>query len=179
MVAAVVSESWTLPGTPVSTHTLISADQPSSTAGATTADQPSRVAGPMRMIRSLKAPIIGGMAVGALFVPTVVAPRREGLVLCPFRLATGLWCPGCGMTRAAGWLAHGDFAAAWRLHPWIFPLAAQALLLGLVFLVLSRHHQHFRLHVTRLFPPVLAANGVALLVVWIIRLRTGALDNLG
>lgn len=35
-----------------------------------------------------------------------------GPVLCPFRLATGLPCPGCGLTRSWVALAHGDFSTA-------------------------------------------------------------------
>ena len=36
--------------------------------------------------------------------------------LCPFHVLTGLPCPSCGMTRAAGALLHGDLpgAVAWN-----------------------------------------------------------------
>jgi hypothetical protein len=40
---------------------------------------------------------------------------------CPFRLITGIPCPGCGMTHAFLAAFRGDFADAFRWHP-LFPL---------------------------------------------------------
>ncbi|WP_299571227.1 DUF2752 domain-containing protein [uncultured Williamsia sp.] len=57
------------------------------------------------------ATVVGGGAVVAAFlIPTSVV--GEGPVLCPFRLATGLPCPGCGLTRSWVAAAHGDLSAA-------------------------------------------------------------------
>lgn len=36
---------------------------------------------------------------------------------CPLRLATGIPCPGCGMTRAVRLLAKGDLVGACKMHP--------------------------------------------------------------
>ncbi len=36
---------------------------------------------------------------------------------CPFRAATGLYCPGCGSLRATHQLLHGNVAAALGLNP--------------------------------------------------------------
>ena len=52
---------------------------------------------------------------------------------CLFRLATGLPCPSCGMTRAFCALGHGDVAAAvhWNLaSPLVCAAVAVAALLG-------------------------------------------------
>jgi hypothetical protein len=55
------------------------------------------------------API--GCAVLYLFDPS------GGLYpLCPFRVMTGLYCPGCGTTRAVSRLLHGRFGDAFTLN---------------------------------------------------------------
>lgn len=41
---------------------------------------------------------------------------------CPFRQATGLLCPGCGMTHALISLAKGDWAAAAAHNALVFVL---------------------------------------------------------
>ena len=54
---------------------------------------------------------------GAVYV-FVFEPGRSGFFpLCPFRLFTGLTCPGCGTTRALHELMHGHFVAAFMLNP--------------------------------------------------------------
>ena len=53
----------------------------------------------------------------------------EGPVLCPYRVATGGWCPGCGCTRALGSLVRLDPSAAFQLNPFVFAVLAQALVL--------------------------------------------------
>jgi len=51
---------------------------------------------------------------------------------CPYLALTGLACPGCGLTRAAHFLLHGDITRAFAFNPWAFfsapALAAFALL---------------------------------------------------
>lgn len=36
---------------------------------------------------------------------------------CPLYTLTGLWCPGCGSTRALHQLLHGNLMAALRFNP--------------------------------------------------------------
>lgn len=36
---------------------------------------------------------------------------------CPLRQATGLPCPGCGLTRSCMSMLQGEWAEAWRHHP--------------------------------------------------------------
>lgn len=36
---------------------------------------------------------------------------------CPFRLLTGLYCPGCGSLRAIHLFLHGHLLAAFRMNP--------------------------------------------------------------
>lgn len=44
-------------------------------------------------------------------LPNNLLPR------CPFHALTGLWCPGCGMTRALHALVHGDVLQALHMNP--------------------------------------------------------------
>ncbi len=39
------------------------------------------------------------------------------LILCPFRLLTGIPCPGCGGIRAANALLHGEILKALYINP--------------------------------------------------------------
>ncbi len=50
--------------------------------------------------------------------------------LCPMVVVTGLPCPGCGLTRAGILLLRGDFAGAFRLHPFIYLIAGYAGVFG-------------------------------------------------
>jgi hypothetical protein len=52
--------------------------------------------------------------------------------ICLFRRALDLPCPGCGLTRAFGALAKGDFAASWHLHPFALVLAVELFVAWLV-----------------------------------------------
>jgi hypothetical protein len=53
--------------------------------------------------------------------------------MCPFRLATGLPCPGCGLTRSWVFIAHGDFGAALRANPFGYlTMAAAVALIAIV-----------------------------------------------
>ena len=62
-----------------------------------------------------------GAATGLLAV-FLIDPATAGfLPPCPFRLFTGLLCPGCGGTRALHQLLHGRPAAALALNP-LLPL---------------------------------------------------------
>lgn len=49
---------------------------------------------------------------------------------CPIRFFTGISCLGCGMSRAALALLHGDFSLAFEMHPMIYamPFAAAVIL---------------------------------------------------
>lgn len=49
---------------------------------------------------------------------------------CVFRLITGFYCPGCGLTRAMHALVHLDLLRAWRMNPGV--MAGLALVPGLL-----------------------------------------------
>lgn len=54
----------------------------------------------------------------------LVFVAATGLSLpCPIHFATGLACPGCGITRFFLALADGDIGAAWAANPALFFVA--------------------------------------------------------
>jgi uncharacterized protein DUF2752 len=75
-----------------------------------------------------------GIAAGAAFLyffnPASLADQAI-FPKCPFRLLTGLQCPGCGSTRAFHQLLHGDFLAAFELNP-LMVLTLPFILYGLL-----------------------------------------------
>ena len=61
------------------------------------------------------AALAGGTALaGAAVAVAVVDPSSPDSVFpaCPFHAVTGIWCPGCGLTRATHHLLNGDVPAA-------------------------------------------------------------------
>ena len=61
----------------------------------------------------------GGIALLGLLV-AVLLPRtwvEAGPSFCPFRLWSGVPCPGCGLTRSVVALMHGDLAGSLYFHP--------------------------------------------------------------
>lgn len=62
--------------------------------------------------------IAAGIGVGAIITAFVVTPAAStsGPTLCPFRLITGLPCPGCGLTRSWTAATHGDIADAFSYN---------------------------------------------------------------
>ena len=60
---------------------------------------------------------------GAAVYVALQDPTQGGVFLpCPFRLVTGLWCPGCGLTRATHFLLRGDLPTALRYHLFVVPI---------------------------------------------------------
>lgn len=55
---------------------------------------------------------VAGLGAAGLAYVALRDPAQGGFVPCPLHALTGLWCPGCGMTRALHHLLHGDLAAA-------------------------------------------------------------------
>lgn len=91
-------------------------------------------------------------------------PAGGMLPRCPFKVATGLDCPGCGAQRALHACLHGEFAAAYACNPL---LAAE---LPLVLLVLAAELMPRRLawlrRVTASRPFILTF--LAIIILWTI-----------
>ncbi|MFN7973801.1 MAG: DUF2752 domain-containing protein [Acidobacteriota bacterium] len=71
--------------------------------------------------------VLGILAFSMLALGRLLDPRQDprwvaiaGIGIpssCGFRLATGLPCPSCGLTRSVCFSMHGDLRSAFRLHP--------------------------------------------------------------
>lgn len=72
------------------------------------------------------------LAAGAVYV-ALNDPAAEGsrFVPCVFHTTTGLWCPGCGITRGTHQLLRGDLPAALG-HNLFTPLAVAAVVIAWV-----------------------------------------------
>lgn len=71
--------------------------------------------------------LLGLGAAGAWVLYTFPPAAYAFYPRCPFRMLTGLECPGCGTTRALHHLLHGRIDEAFRLNPMLFVLVAVAL----------------------------------------------------
>ena len=88
---------------------------------------PPRVATPQRHVWLVAGAAAGGLVMLRFFEQQLV----PFLPVCPLHAVTGLYCPGCGATRATRALLHGDLAAAWNFNPLVvasLPLLALLLL---------------------------------------------------
>ena len=99
-------------------------------------------------------------------LPVVVIAGLLALIpypTCILRLALGVPCPACGLTRASLAVAHLDLAAAIRFHPLAPVLIAVTAVMVLLAFILG--------DVTwrRLVMIVTGAAGIALVVVWALR----------
>lgn len=69
-------------------------------------------------------PIVAGM----LFLNRIPISLLRKLPACTFRQVTGLFCPGCGGTRAVYYLAKGQLLQSFLYHPFVLYAAAAYLL---------------------------------------------------
>ena len=92
----------------------------------------------------------GALALIGLVLAFLLPADGLGVDLCWFYSATGLPCPGCGLTRSVTNIAHFEPAMAWRYNP--FGFAAFGLMLSMVFFALMPQktrdtaHKHLETH---------------------------------
>ena len=74
-----------------------------------------------------------GIAV-VLFLLYMIVVNLIFHAFCPVVIITGFPCPGCGLTRALGYLITGRWQQAWEMNPVIFLIAVIA-----VYFVVNRY----------------------------------------
>ncbi len=124
---------------------------------------------PLGWKRVVPATVLIGACAAAAFTEV---SAEEGQVLCPYRLATGGWCPGCGCTRALKAVMHGDVRGSLVLNPWMLLVLAQAIVISGFFLVMPDKAQAW----WRSNDYKVAKINLAIAVVlWAIRLSVGTI----
>jgi hypothetical protein len=89
---------------------------------------------PKWTVEALLTPASRYLALGIIAVSFFFPIGGLGFDLCWLHAATGLPCPGCGMSRAISAISQGDFTAALGLNPFAF--LAWPTFLGLAVLAL-------------------------------------------
>lgn len=82
------------------------------------------------VLRRAWAPLTAGgaLAASATYV-ALVTPGEGRTIPCPFHAATGLWCPGCGLTRAVHRLLRADVLGALSFNVFV-PLVVAGVAIG-------------------------------------------------
>ncbi len=118
--------------------------------------------------------LAGAIAGGGLWLlrASELSRGREN-TFCLLRRATGIPCPGCGLTRAFDRLADGDWAGAMAAHP-LAPIIALELMASWVVwgLVVAGR---LRPPAPRALEVFLLAHLAALVALWLGRAATGTL----
>ena len=121
----------------------------------------------VRKHRAVPAMTLAGVCAVAAFSE---AGADDGQVLCPYRLATGGWCPACGCTRALGAVIRGDLAGSVAYNPWSMLLLAQATVItSWIFAAPEAAKAWWKKHNGQ----VLAINLAVAAIIWAVRLIWG------
>jgi hypothetical protein len=105
-----------------------------------------------------KAMLLTGAAglAGAVYVTVLDPTKRSLFAPCPLHAATGIWCPGCGLTRGVHALFHGHLATSFG-----FNLFAPLVVAGVAYWWIANALKAF----TGRRPPVLIRNSRATAIV--------------
>ncbi len=95
--------------------------------------------------------------------------------ICIFRRATGIPCPGCGLTRGFAALAKGHFGQAFEFHPFVYPIALEALAAWLAWGWFTFQGRPWPERWSRRVGPLGVGHVAALIALWLGRLATGTL----
>jgi len=108
--------------------------------------------------------------VAAIALATI-EPSDGSPTICGFANCTGVACPGCGMTRAAGYFLRGHFSEALRYHP-LVPLVLLEMFAA--WTIWAAHQAGWiRWHHRRWVDIIIGGTAALLIIVWIFRLASG------
>jgi hypothetical protein len=96
---------------------------------------------------------LGGFVIlsGILFASLVVSPfHREVFSVCLLKDVFGIPCPGCGLTRAFLFLAHGDLRSALELNANSLLVFSLVVLLWVHSAYNALTHNEIKVHLTRM-----------------------------
>lgn len=117
--------------------------------------------------RIIAATLMAGAA-AALALLYAAVPGQSGLFPpCPLHALTGLYCPGCGTTRALHELVHGHVGAALRLN--VLMMAALPFLLYAAVSYLSYAFRGRRLPTVHLSGRTIWALGIVIVLFGVLR----------
>ena len=97
-----------------------------------------------KIIRRVWADIRHAKVAIAFFVIYCALTNLLFHAYCPFKLLTGIPCPGCGLTRAGLSLLTLHFKKAWYYHPMIFLIVPELMALMLWRYVLCKRPKHLK-----------------------------------
>lgn len=103
------------------------------------------------------------------------ADGEDGRVLCPCRLATGGYCPTCGMTRAVGHLVRGDVPGSLAAHPYVVFAVAQLAVIAVLWWAWRGRPDHRHDAWIRWRPALIGLNVLLLVGLWAVRLALGVI----
>lgn len=110
---------------------------------------------------------VGLAAAGALYVRHF-NPTTNGIFpACPFNAITGLYCPGCGLTRGYHQLFNGHILAALDYNPLIVLWTPILVYLGISYFLLGVRGKSLPLYMPS--NPVLISLLVLLITFWVLR----------
>lgn len=109
----------------------------------------------------------GGLLTAGLFYALICNLAGRPLIPCMFHTVTGLYCPGCGVSRMCLSLLRLDFASAFRANAAIMLLMPPGIIIGLQ--MAARYVKSGQISPTRVQAYVLTAMTVILLIFGILR----------
>jgi hypothetical protein len=121
----------------------------------------------LRWTRYAPAGVAAVTAGASMLLIAMVDPNQPGnFPRCPFLALTGLYCPGCGSTRALHALAHGDFVSSAAYNP----LTVGAVLVLAWWWVRWTRRIHNERPRLRLAPPIVLWAFIAMIgAFWVLR----------